>query len=273
MAAAPATAAISIAGPSSAWTPIPGNYDYLGDHQTGQPAGDIVGSGSDSGFFVTFDNNGAASSSDGTLGFRLRLDAAGGNSANPQFDRVVWVGIDGNGNGSVDLFLGYSAQGSTRTLGIFAPGTGTNTSPSTTSIAASPTNSYSITSTNFNYRPVNFATDGGTTNDLTPGGIDRDYYLSFSVPFADIAAALGLGANDIPDQRPLRYVLATSTQMNSLNQDLGGIQGGVNSNSTWESLGGFTPLMNASGTVIPEPSAAVLSWLSLLALAGIRRRI
>lgn len=240
MAAAPASAAISIAGPSTAWTAIPGNYDFLGDHQTGQPAGDIVGSGDNPGFFVTFDNNGAASRSDGTLGFRLRLDAAGGNGANPAFDRVAWVGIDGNNNGSVDLFVGYAAQGNSRTLGIYAPGTGANLSPSTTSIASTATYTYTITSTNFNYRPVNFATDGGTTNDLTAGGTDPDYYLSFSVPFADIAAALGLGPNDIPDQRPLRYVLATATQMNSLNQDLGGIQGGVNSTTTWEDLGGLT---------------------------------
>jgi hypothetical protein len=84
-----AHAAISVAGSSTLWTAIPGNYDYLIDHQTGQPAGDIVGSGTNYGFFVTFDNNGNASRADGTLGFRIRLDAAGGTGSSPAFDRVA----------------------------------------------------------------------------------------------------------------------------------------------------------------------------------------
>ncbi len=267
-----AHAAISVAGSSTLWTAIPGNYDYLVDHQTGQPAGDIVGSGSNHGFFVTFDNNGNASHADGTLGFRIRLDAAGGNANSPSFDRVAWVGVDANGNGSVDMFLGVSTQGSTSTLGIYAPGTSENISPKTTSISASPAYSYAITSANYNYRPVNFTTDGGTTNDLTTASTgDPDYYLSFTVPFADAVTFLGLNPSDA-DQRPLRYVLATSTQHNSLNQDLGGIQGGVGSASTWEQLGGFTPAINASGILIPEPSVALLAACGAMLATSRRRR-
>jgi hypothetical protein len=266
-----AHAAVSIAGSSSLWTPISGNYDYLIDHQTGQPAGDIVGAGTNYGFFVTFDNNDDASHSDGTLGFRIRLDAPGG-STTPTFDRVAWVGVDANGNGSVDLFFGVSTQGSTSTLGIYAPGTSANTSPKTTSISASAAYSYAITSANYNYRAVNFATDGGTSNDLTTASTgDPDYYLSFTIPFADIAAYLGLNPSDA-DQRPLRYVLATSTQHNTLNQDLGGVNGGVNSITTWDQLGGFTPAMNASGTLIPEPSTALLIACGLTFAASRRRR-
>jgi hypothetical protein len=267
-----AHAAVSVAGSSNLWTAIPGNYDYLVDHQTGQPAGDIVGSGTNYGFFVTFDNNGNTSHADGTLGFRIRLDAAGGNTNAPSFDRVAWVGVDANGNGSLDMFLGVSTQGSTATLGIYAPGTSENTSPKTTSIAASPTYSYAITSSNYNYRPVNFTTDGGTTNDLTTATTgDPDFYLSFVVPFADVVAYLGLNPADA-DQRPLRYVLATSTQHNSLNQDLGGVNGGIGSISTWTQLGGFTPAMNASGILIPEPSTALLFACGVSFAAARRRR-
>jgi hypothetical protein len=265
-------AAISIAGSSTLWTAVPGNYDYLSDHQTGQPAGDIVGTATHPGFFVTFDDNGPASRADGTLGFRLRLDAAGGNSGNPRFDRVAWVGIDANANGSVDVFIGVSAQGSSATLGIYAPGNSENISPKTTSIAATPAYSYAFSASNYNYRPVNFTLDGGTTNDLTTSSTgDPDYYLSFAVPFADVAAFLGLNPADA-DQRPLRYVVATSTQHNSLNQDLGAINGGVGSTATWESLGGFTPAMNVSGTVIvPEVSSALLVGAGAI-LAALRRR-
>jgi hypothetical protein len=267
-----AHAAISIAGSSTLWNPISGNYDYLVDQQTGQPASDIVGSGTNYGFFVTFDNNGNTSHADGTLGFRIRLDAAGGTTNNPAFDRVLWVGVDGNGNGSVDMFIGVSTQGSTSTLGLYGPGDSANISPKTTSISSTPYKTYAIGSSNYNYRPVNYTTDGGTTNDLTTATTgDPDYYLSFTVPFADVAAFLGLNASDA-DQRPLRYVVATSTQHNSLNQDLGAVNGGIGSASTWEQLGGFTPTMNASGIVlVPEPSAALL-FACGVTLAATRRR-
>ena len=267
-----AHAAVSVAGSSNLWTPISGNYDYLNDQQTGQPVSDIVGSGTNYGFFVTFDNNGDASHADGTLGFRIRLDAAGGTSNKPAFDRVLWVGVDANGNGSVDAFFGVSTQGNTSTLGIYAPGASANTSPKTTSIANSPAFSYAMTSANYNYRPVDFTTDGGTTNDLTPASTgDPDYYLSFTIPFADLVSFLGLNASDA-DQVPLRYVVATSTQHNSLNQDLGGVNGGIGSTSTWEELGGFTPSMNASGTLVPEPSSALLFACGITFAATRRRR-
>lgn len=266
-------AAISIAGSSSLWNPIPGNYDYLVDNQTGQPASDIVGSGTNYGFFVTFDPNGNASHADGTLGFRIRLDTAGGTSTKPSFDRVAWVGVDANGNGSVDMFVGISTQGSTSTLGIYGPGTGENISPKTTTISNTAAYTYAMTSSNYNYRPVDYTTDGGTSNDLTTGTTgDPDYYLSFTVPFADVVAFLGLNPNDA-DQKPLRYVVATSTQHNSLNQDLGAINGGVGSTSTWEQLGGFTPAMNASGALlVPEPSTTLLFACGVTFAATRRRR-
>lgn len=267
-----AHAAVSVVGSSNQWTPIPGNYDYVNDQQTGQPVSDIVGSGTNYGFFVTFDNNGNASHADGTLGFRIRLDAAGGTSNKPAFDRVLWVGVDANGNGSVDAFFGVSTQGNTSTLGIYAPGDSANTSPKTTSIASSSAFSYALTSANYNYRPVDFSTDGGTTNDLTSATSgDPDYYLSFSIPFADLVSFLGLNPSDA-DQRSLRYVVATSTQHNSLNQDLGGVDGGIGSTSTWEELGGFTPSMNASGTLVPEPSSALLFACGITFAATRRRR-
>jgi hypothetical protein len=263
----------SVSDSSTAWTAINGNYDYLLDQQTGQPAGDIVGAAGNPGFFTTFNNNGSASNTDGTLGFRLRLDEAGGNKNSPVFDRVAWVGIDANQDAVLDAFVGLGMQGSSSVLGIYDAGSSANTSPNTTSIASSPAYSYTIDSSNYNYRAVNHVTDGGTTSDATTGTTgDTDYYVSLIINFGDLVTFLGTQGISITDESSLRYVLATSTQHNSLNQDLGGVQGGVNSTSTWVQLSGFTPYITASGNLVPEPASTGLAALGLATFTLRRRR-
>lgn len=257
---------------STSWTALAGNYDYQSDQQTGQASGDIVGAGTNHGFFTTFNSNGSASNTDGTLGFRLRLDAAGGNKNNPAFDRVAWVGLDANGDAVLDAFIGLGMQGSSSTLGIYAAGNSANTSPSTTSIASTAYKTYTTDAAHYNYRAVNYVNDGGTTNDVTTSTADDpDYYVSFMVDFKDLVDFLKTKNITITDQSGLRYVLATSTQSNSLNQDLGGVNGGINSNSTWTQLGGFSQTVTVSGTVVPEPSSLLLGASALL-LAALRRR-
>jgi hypothetical protein len=266
-------AAVTVSDPSAAWTPLMGNYDYLADQQKGSASGDIVGAGSDYGFFVTFYDNGNVSATDGTWGFRLRLDAAGGTSAKPDFDRIAWLGIDADLSGSIDVFLGLNMQGSSREIGIYSPGSGTNTSPKTTSISSTAYSTYALTADNYNYRPVDYLTDGGTTNDLTPSSSrDPDYYASFMVPFADVVAFLAGKSINITDQSPMRFVATTSTQANSINQDLGGVNGGVNSTVTWENLGGFTQIIDSSGNAVPEPSSSLLLIASLATGNLFRRR-
>ena len=267
--------AASLSDPSSSWTAINGNYDYLADQQTGQASGDIVGAAGNPGFFTTFNSNGSASNTDGTLGFRLRLDAPGGNKNTPAFDRVAWIGIDANQDAVLDVFVGLGMQGSSSILGIYDAGSSANTSPSTTSIASSAAFSYTVSAANYNFRPVDHDTDGGTTSDATPATSgDPDYYISFLVPFADLANFLSTQSIIITDESALRYVAATSTQHNSLNQDLGGVEGGVNSELTWSELGGFSPYVTANGTpaVVPEPASAVLATLGLSVLSLRRRR-
>ncbi len=270
---APAIMAATVSGNSSTWTSLAGTYDYLADQQTGQPAGDIVGTGTNYGLLVTFNDNGSASRTDGTLGFRLRLDAAGGATNKPAFDRAAWIGIDADLNGSVDVFLGLNLSGSATDLGIYAPGTGANTSPNTTSISSTAFKSYTIDSSNYNYRLVDYTLDGGTTNDVTTTTTgDPDYYVSFMVSFSDVVAFLNTKSISITDQSSIRYVSATSTQANSLNQDLGGVNGGINSTSTWTALGGFSPTVNASGTAVPEPGSCLLVLLSVVAGVLPRKR-
>lgn len=224
-----------------------------------------------------FNDSGDASDTDGTLGFRVRLDESGGNNNNPAYTNVLWVGIDANLNGAIDVFLGANFQGNSSQFEIRAPGNGANTSPNTTTIANSTFRSYAIdtiedaTPANFSYRPVNFLSDGGDTDDVTQNTTgDIDYYLSFMIPFADIVQFLGelQSPIQITDKSPLRYVVATSTQVNSLNQDIGGVSGGVNDSRTWVEIGGFTnPVVP-----VPEPSGSMLLLVSLAGGCLIRRR-
>lgn len=269
-----ASHAATVSASSNSWVALAGNYDFLADQQTGQPESDIVGSAANPGFFTTFNDNGSASSTDGTIGFRLRLDAAGGSKNSPAFTRVAWIGVDANIDGKIDAFLGISNQGSSATLGIFAPGLSANTSPNTTSIASSPAFSYVIGSTNYNYRAVDYTTDGGTTNDsTTTTSGDPDFYLSILLPFGDLVSYLSSKGISVNDQSPLRYVVATSTQHNSLNQDLGGVNGGTNSTTTWADLGGFSPTVRANGVAtVPEPSSFLLASSALLFCLARRKR-
>jgi hypothetical protein len=75
------------------------------------------------------------------------------------------------------------------------------------------------------------------------------------------------------DQRsPLRYVVATSTQANSLNEDLNGIPRNFVASLTWQQLGG----LSASAAPVPEPESLALVGLGLAAAwaaaSGWRRR-
>jgi hypothetical protein len=149
------------------------------------------------------------------------------------------------------------------------PGTEANISPSTTSVG-DVAYTYPLSINNFSYRPVNPQSDGGTLADLTTGTAnDPDYYLSFMVPFADIVNYLENLPTpiNITDTTPLRFVVATSNQENSLNQDLGGIPKTFDGAQSWETLGGFTQ----SFSPVPEPSASFL-LLGSLAAGCLRRR-
>lgn len=76
------------------------------------------------------------------------------------------------------------------------------------------------------------------------------------------------------ENTPLSYVLGTSTQSDSLNQDLGGINDKTaDLASTWTALGGFSPTISESGQLVPEVSATLLVLVgSVFGLAFNRRR-
>jgi hypothetical protein len=137
-----------------------------------------------------FSDAGTPSLTDGTLGFRIRLSE---DSSRNGFNAALFVGIDANRDGALDLFLGINNSGNADTIALWDPGTGANSSPNTTSIVSPPLRTFvPLSGTNYEFAPVtalNDPTPGGSLN-LDGGTTGNDYFLSFSVPFADVVTAL-----------------------------------------------------------------------------------
>jgi hypothetical protein len=239
------------------------------DQQTGQGADDFAADASYAGFYQKAGTIGGA---DHIL-FRARFDKFDGadqwgNGGN------FGIGMDANGDGAIDLIMMMS-EGSgnpnnrTRTLTFGDPGTGANTGPSTTTWSF-PTQTAINLVTNSTY-DVHQTTDGSMLNGTA------DMFLSFAVSFANLQAAIRAYTPQTTftmtyDTR-MSYIGFTSTQANSLNQDLFGTTGNTSSTLTWAQLGAITGPANAWG-VVPEPATYVQMAMFVLAggLVAHRRR-
>lgn len=267
-------AQISPTSPTSLWTAVlyaNGFPDAFSDQQTGGKEADIVGNATHPSFYKLFYDGGtAANLIDGQLAFRLRLAQ---QENPPGYTGGAFVGLDGNSDGALDIFIGVNNQGSGDKIGIWDAGTGLNISPSTTTIQSPSRFSYTPSAANYNWSAVSFARDPAATTLDVDAGASTDYFLTWLVPFADVVA--GLAANGIAnfnENIALGLVAATATQDNSLNQDLNGAAGSVNSSLTWGQLGAATLPYSASGTApVPEPGSAALILLAM-AVIGWRSR-
>ena len=264
---------VDLTAPTTGWTAIlysNNNPDPSNDQQTGAKEADIVGNALHPSAYTMFGDGNTPSLTDGTLAFRIRL----GEDSNPTgFKTALFVGIDANTDGKLDLFLGVNNSGSANTMGIWDPGTGANVSPSTTSMVATPLVSYALTASNYSWMPVNTTNDPsvGSATDLDGGG-GNDYFLGFAIPFSDIVAQLGAAGITFDQNSTLTYVIATATQANSLNQDLNGVSGSINSSLTWSQLGVLSNPMTPTGlSMVPEINPSLLVGLLLLAALGHRR--
>jgi hypothetical protein len=267
---------VDLAAPTTNWTAIlysNNNPDPSADQQTGAKEADIVGNALHASAYTMFGDGNTSSLTDGTLAFRVRL----GEDSNPSgFKTALFVGLDANADGKLDLFLGVNNSGSANTVGIWDPGTGANVSPSTTSMVATPLVSYTPTASNYYWNPVTTTNDPsvGTALDLDNGGLPagNDYFLGFAIPFSDIVAQLAAVGITFDQNSTLTYVIATATQANSLNQDLNGVAGSINSSLTWSQLGVLTDPMTVTGlAAVPEINPSIFAGLLLLAAVGQRR--
>ena len=263
---------VDLTAPTTDWTAIlysSNNPDPSNDQQTGSSEGDIVGNQPHPSAYTMFGDGGTPSLTDGTLGFRIRIGA----DLNPNgFKTALFVGIDANSDGAIDLFLGINNSGAADMVGIWNPGTGLNVSPNTTSIVSTPLESYTPTAGNYYWSQVTTINDPsvGTATDLDGGG-QVDYFLGFSIPFTDVVNQLALLGIAFDQNSTLTYVIATATQANSLNQDLNGVEGNVNSSLTWSQLGVLSNPMTASG-MAPVPEVSPALWIVLLlAAVGVQR--
>jgi hypothetical protein len=98
----------TVSAPSTLWSALQGNFDFADDQPSGQADTNIVGLGTDYGLFVTQNDNGPLSLTDGTFGFRLRLDAPGGNKNSTKYEKAAYLGIDADFNDTIDVFIGLN---------------------------------------------------------------------------------------------------------------------------------------------------------------------
>lgn len=256
-----ASMTVDVTSPTTDWIPVTygsNHPDPSNDQQTGSSESDIVGNIDHPSAYIAFGDAGTPSLTDGVLGFRIRL---GADQSPAGFKGALFVGIDANGDGALDLFVGVNNSGSADTIGIWNPGAGANISPNTTSIVSAPLVSYTITALNYNWTAVNSTIDptvGGAT-DINGDG-KNDYFLTFTIPLADIIAQLNAkGITGINQNSTFSYVIATATQANSLNQDLNGVGGSYDGTATWATLGVLSDPLTGGGIPVPEPNVALVA--------------
>jgi hypothetical protein len=168
-------AIIAVTSDNTTWTeiayPVVTTPDPSNDHQTGISEGDIVGNNTgDPAILTNFDDNGTPGIlTDGYIAFRVRL---GEDKPQPGFTFFFGVGLDANADGVIDLFLAVdnNSGGPPDQIGIFSPGTGANTSPSTTSIITPSLTSYAETAANYDFSPVTTIDPLETNTDLDAAG-------------------------------------------------------------------------------------------------------
>ena len=239
--------------------------DPSSDQQTGSAEADIIGNSAHPSLYMRYSDGGFGSPTNGYLAFRLRVGA----DLNPSgYLGAAIVGMDANLDGRLDLFIGVNNQGSANHIGLWNPGNGLNISPSTTSIISPATVSYAETSSTYGFTDVDSTIDPPALSFDLNGDGRTDQFLSFVVPFSDVVAALAVrGIAGFTKDTPMWLVAATATQDNSLNQDLIGVAGGVNSTITWEQLGALTEIYSASSQgPVPEPSTMALFCMAAVSL-------
>lgn len=132
---------------------------------------------------------------------------------------------------------------------------------------------YEQTADNFNWSSVT-SIDATAPVDVDEIG-NADYFLSFSVSFADLAAAMALDGVTLDSGTPISFAAITSQNLNQINNDFNGVNGtDPNSTTPWTDSGGISETYTPESEVpVPEPSQyALLIGAAALGGVSIRRR-
>lgn len=242
----------------NAWTnKLTGTYitDPQSDQQTGQGQDDFVGDAT----YAAFQQKAGTIGGTDYFLYRARMDNFDSKNG---FSGMLTLGIDLNNNGSIDLLMQMDDKSQTKGIWFATPGTGANDAPSTTSWGNF-AGKITATTTTYNYAQ---ASDGSTF------GGNADAWVTFAISFANLQSAIATYAptyaasvGTITYQTQFSYIAFTTTQGNSINQDLLGVPKNYSTTTTYASLGALTPPTNSWG-VVPEP--ATYAQLSALLLAG-----
>jgi hypothetical protein len=251
---------IELTGSTANWKIVrfggSGQFDYPSDTQAGSADLDIVGDSNHPMLYTQYDDNGTTgTTADDKVGFRIRI---GNPASQTSYGGQVLIGIDANADGKLDLFIAYDGQGSANSQGIrvYAPGSGLNNSPNTTSITtpSSGTTFYGTSSSNSGVVAVSSTSDpSGNSSSLVnaPSGATvsnlnadskNDIFISFLIPFADLATQMSsVSSITITPDTAMSYVVLTMTQNNSINGDIGGVSGSTSSATSYTALGAISP--------------------------------
>lgn len=258
--------------PSSEWVPIlyVGDSDPADDQQTSTGGGeaDIVGNATTAALFKRYDPV------DDQIAFRLRL---GGDDNPAGYTSATLIAFDIGGDGILDGYLGVEENaigpGNTKhDIGIFLFSGTADTPNNTQSVLASPSApeySYEQSGSNYNWSSVESIDGDDDANPSSPVDVDGfgsdDYFLTFSVPFSDLADALNIDSGTV-----LGFVAITSQNLQQINNDFNGIDNNdpnFNPDAPWNDPDQpivSQPYTPESESPIPEPAAFAL----LLGLAA-----
>ncbi|MBA4138459.1 MAG: hypothetical protein C0518_14210 [Opitutus sp.] len=237
--------------------------DAINDQQTGQGADDFAG---DTTYAAFAQKAGLINGTTDGILFQTRMNSYQANG----LAGYITLGMDLDGNGSIDIMMGIDAKSATKNIKFATAGNGANTSPNTTTWGNF-AGGVNLTTSTYNYAQAGTGALGGTPDAL----------VTFGISFADLQTGIRTYAGPafanftMSYTSTIAFVAWTTTQQKSINQDMMGYNGKgyEKDTTTYTDLGAITPPMDAYGKV-PEPATFV--QLGLLLLGGsalmLRRR-